>query len=101
MNSADRTHAFGWNEIYSNERWAFAGVGVGTVTRDVWVAARKAEGFPIIMACRAAGCYAKRSMTGRPVWLLSPPNANVTTRIWSSKCERFTPRPMGPTGCRG
>jgi transposase-like protein len=30
------------------------GEGVGTVTRYRWVAARKAEGFPITMACRVA-----------------------------------------------
>ena len=31
------------------------GEGVGTVTRYRWVTARKAEGFPITMACDVAG----------------------------------------------
>ncbi len=38
---------------------AFGGEGVGTVTRYRWVAARKAEGFPITMACKVAEVLAR------------------------------------------
>src|SRR5215207_6481008 len=42
-----------WNEICSTSD-GLLGEGIGTVTRYRWVAARKAEGFPIAMACLTA-----------------------------------------------
>ena len=47
------------------------------MTRYRWVLDRKAEGFPITMACKVARCPARRSMTGEPSVAAGPTDAEV------------------------
>lgn len=80
---AARTPSYGWNEIYSNERRASAGVGIGTVTRYQWVAARKAEGFPINKACEFAGVSRQAFYDWRARTAAGPTPVELAEVEWS------------------
>ena len=77
------------------------GEGVGTVTRYRWVAARKAEGFPITMACRVAGVSAaRRSTTGGPDRRPGPRRRSGPRPTSSGRSGRSTTSPTAPTASR-
>ena len=78
------------------------GEGVGTVTRYRWVAARKAEGFPITMACKVAevsppGVLRLAARSG----LRARPTPRSPRPSWWRRCVRSTPSPTTPMVNRG
>jgi hypothetical protein len=77
------------------------GEGVGTVTRYRWVAARKAEGFPITMACRTAEVSRQAFGDWRAGVAGGPSDAEVARWIWSRRSRRSTTSSTAPTARRG
>ena len=71
------------------------------MTRCRWVDSRKAEGFPVTMACTVAGV----STTTFYDWLAAaqrgPRHASWTRRIWSIRSTMHTEPRTAPTAHRG